>query len=115
MSECKKTRELCKELVGLGAEVVPYVGSRRQPSGYPDRLIWHKLWYGWIEFKDTRTKVAKLQRHRMQCLHERVSGSVFVVRFGNSYDRGTIENHEGDILGKWHSAAGLLRTLADLA
>lgn len=87
--ECKKTKEMCLDLLRHNAVVVPYVGSERQPSGYPDRIVWHSQWHGWIEFKD-KAVIGTLQQKRWRELNARVPGSAVIVRFGDTWDVGKI-------------------------
>lgn len=79
--ECKKTRDFCRALEKLGAITYPLVGSRFSPNGFPDRLIWSKQWQGLVEFKDTNTKVDKLQLVRIRDLNKRKPCTAFLYRF----------------------------------
>lgn len=115
MSECKKTGQLGKALTSLGAVVVPYCATRRQPSGYPDRLVWHTKWSGWLEFKDIKTRLTPLQKHRITELNKRKPGSAYVVRFGSSWSEGQVETVDGEVLSEWYSAEELLEDLKELS
>ncbi len=101
--ECIKTRKLCKKLVDSGAIVVPYVGSQRQPNGYPDRIIWSKHWNGWVEFKDVTTRLASEQKYRIDHLNMRCKGSAVVCRFGTQWYHGTFEDTDGNTLAQWNN------------
>ena len=100
--ETKLTKRWVGAMEGRGAVVVPYVASQMQPSGYPDRIVWHAWWTGWIELKGHRTRVQRNQRLRMRELNRRRAGSAYVFRFvdGSSEARwaGTVEDQEGGVL-----------------
>jgi len=80
-TETQITAGLVKALEGVGAVVVPYTASKRQPAGYPDRIVWHGIWAGWLELKGHQTAVQLNQRIRMEALNARRPGSAWVLRF----------------------------------
>ncbi len=105
--ECEKTRKLCTELKNVNALVFAIVGSTRQEPGWPDRWISHKLWTGFIEFKDERTAIKKKQRWIIQQINKRSPGGAFFVRFPNR-----IESWDGKLIDTFDGTAlGLLRKL----
>ena len=80
-TETQITKGWVDSMKAAGAIVVPYVASRRQPAGYPDRIIHHATWTGWIELKGYRTPVETRQRMRIDSLNARRPASAFVFRF----------------------------------
>lgn len=79
LGECAWTRRICKEMQSCGALVLPYVASKMQPAGYPDRIV---VWRGevyWLEFKGQDTAVQPLQLQRHKELRAR-GANAFVVR-----------------------------------
>jgi hypothetical protein len=81
MKESAWTKQICTEIEVAGGWVIPYVASRQNRAGTPDRQITHRLWAGWLEFKGLKTPVKPLQVHTLQQLNARAAGSAFVVRF----------------------------------
>lgn len=61
MTESEWTRKLCKQMEQAGATVIAIVGSIRQQSGLPDRLIIHKDLVVLVEFKSEKGKLSLLQ------------------------------------------------------
>lgn len=66
MTETEWTRYVCG---WLRAVIVPYVASRRQPAGFPDRIIWAPQGIFWIEFKGPSTPLGKAQELAMRRLN----------------------------------------------
>lgn len=62
-----------------GALVYPIVAGLHAPAGWPDRVVWHPRWKGFVEVK-VDAVVAPAQRHVMSELNRRGAGSAFVVR-----------------------------------
>lgn len=83
--ECKYTRKFCRSLEAQGALTYPLVASEYAPPGWPDRIVEHLRWHGYIEFKDETTIIEPLQLRRMTDL-QFVGAKVVVVRF---FDEGT--------------------------
>lgn len=74
------TRKVCESLVKCNCKVIALTGSLRQEPGLPDRIVWHRFWRGFIEFKGMRTKLTKRQIAVMSELNARRTGSAFVLR-----------------------------------
>ena len=81
MNESAWTKKICTEIEVAGGWVIPYVASRQNKAGTPDRHITHRLWTGWLEFKGLKTPVKPLQVYTLEQLNARSAGSAFVVRF----------------------------------
>jgi hypothetical protein len=110
--ESPATRKLCRDLTALGAKVIAIVGDEMQEPGLPDRIIWHKRWRGWLEFKSHDGVVAPAQLAQMTQLNRRVPNSAWVVRCPG--DMWTLEEPSGALVAKFHDAAGLLKLLGSL-
>jgi hypothetical protein len=54
-----------------GAMIFPIVASKMQPPGWPDRIVVHKGWTGFIEFKGESTAVRPVQVVVMRNLRKR--------------------------------------------
>lgn len=80
--ECKWTKQVCRQLEALGAQVFAAVGGMYQKNGWPDRCVWHKDFCGWLEFKYGDGKLSSLQAYTCQRLWDIAPGSVWVVRGG---------------------------------
>lgn len=104
--ESTKTRALCEDLKRLNTKIFSIVGNRMQEPGIPDRYISHKLWHGWIEFKDEGTQLTEKQAYLIRELNKRQPASAFVIRFP---DR--IEDHEGSLMIRFVDAKDLLKRL----
>lgn len=74
------TKQICKELEDRGADVYPVVAGRLGRSKYPDRLVTHRDWMGWLEFKGVTTVLQKAQKLRLERLRRCRAGSAWVVR-----------------------------------
>lgn len=81
--EIPKTKQFCLELENCGAFIIPYVASKYNRPGVPDRFITHRLWNGWIEFKDAKTQITDLQKWTLSQLRYRGCNAV-VLRFPNT-------------------------------
>jgi len=77
MHECAWTKLVCAQ---LPAKVIPYVASKRQPVGIPDRIIWAKEWQGFVEFKNISTPLGTAQKLTMCRLNAIRRGSAFIWR-----------------------------------
>lgn len=77
MNEGEWTKRVCGQ---LHARVIPYVASKRQPAGIPDRIIWSPIWQGFVEFKNISTPLQVLQRREMARLNAVLAGSAFIWR-----------------------------------
>ena len=80
--ECAKTRDICKDLVALGALVFVLHGNN-VVSGLPDRLIVHRDWSGLLEFKDNNTELRANQRINIKNMVLRDPDFAYIVRFPN--------------------------------
>jgi len=78
--ECKKTREICNLFTACNARVYPIVANNYAPPGWPDRIIIHNYYYGFIEFKDTKTRVQDNQKKIIADIVER-GGLACIARF----------------------------------
>lgn len=101
------TRRICKGLTKLGAIVIPYVGSTRQPIGYPDRHVIHRLWIGWIEFKSVKGRLRPAQKIRMRMMNDARPHTAVVVREGD-----IVEDESGNVLFTFVNCKDLLEKLA---
>jgi hypothetical protein len=75
-----RSKELTPALQAQGALVYPVIAGMHAPAGYPDTVVWHPLWCGWIEAKAETTVTEVLQWVRIEELNRRVRGSACVVR-----------------------------------
>lgn len=108
--ECPWTRDVCRLLTKQNALVLPIVGNRFAPPGWPDRYIAHRKWCGFIEFKGERTVVSPVQRRVIADLRAR-DVNVWVAR-----DAGcqiVVEDEEGNVVART-SPIGFLDELAKL-
>lgn len=104
------TRVMCKQMRMCNAKVIAIVASSMQEPGLPDRLIWHKYWHGFLEFKGSKTAVTGEQTSKIRELNGRVPDSAYVVR---EPDR--IENCCGILVARFDgTGSGLLQTLRRL-
>lgn len=107
-TEAKWTASMRDELEQCGAVVVPYVASAHA-SGWPDRIVWHPKWRGWIEFKGEKTQVAKRQKANIATLNRRRPGTAVIVRYpGICYDFNEVE------LFRFSNGRMLIEKLAEL-
>lgn len=80
-SEIPYTRFVCGLMENrFNAVVIPYVASQRNRPNVPDRIVWHKYWQGFIEFKGVDTPLRDGQRIMINMLNARCPGSAWVVR-----------------------------------
>ena len=79
MRETEYTRRLMQEVTDDGGIVVVNRAGR-EVSGWPDRLIYHRLWRGLVEMKGPSTTIQKNQRKHMRDLWRRSPGGVWVIR-----------------------------------
>lgn len=64
----------------LPALVIPYVASKRNLAGTPDRWVLGQEFEGWIEFKGVRTKVTNIQAYMMRRMNSIQPGTAFIWR-----------------------------------
>lgn len=107
--ECKKTRDVCRELEALGALCYPVVAGDFAPPGWPDRVVWHRRWQGFIEFKDLTTTLKPIQAARIAAINARAPGTAYVGRFTRNGI--TLEDEHGTPLALCKTAKELLDTL----
>lgn len=81
-TEAELTAKVCKELRELGALVYPVVAGRFAAPGWPDRIVWHRQWCGFVEFKAAKTVVQPVQWEVVRQLNIRQPFSAIVARFG---------------------------------
>ncbi len=97
--EIPKTKQFCVELENCGAFVIPYVASKYNRPGVPDRFVTHRLWHGWVEFKDIETKITNLQDWTIKQLRYRGCNAV-ILRFPNTIKIGScIKEFDGTAMG----------------
>lgn len=63
-----------------GAIVYPVIASSFAPDGFPDKLVTHPLWMGWLEMKGERTVVKAKQLYIMAELNRRRQGVAALCR-----------------------------------
>ena len=81
MNESQQTRKLCKQLEQTrGAMCYPLIGGRWSPKFWPDRLILHQLWFGFLEFKSANGKYSAGQIQVMKMIWQRAPARVYGVR-----------------------------------
>lgn len=105
MLEREWTANLRKELELAGAIIVPIIAGPMS-SGWPDRIIWHKLWRGFAEIKGAQTRVTPQQRRNLQSLDRRRPGTAVVLRYP-----GICEDPLGSVQFEFKSARDLLEQL----
>lgn len=113
-SEIPFTRRVCEEMTEAGAFVIPYVASSHA-SGIPDRMVVHRQWSGWLEFKGVTTPVKKRQSLMMKQMHARDPGIVFIVREGEGGDHGTLEDVWEMTIGEFDTGRELIELLVKRA
>lgn len=100
---------LVPELRRCKAEVFSIVGSRMQKASYPDIILDHPYYHGYIEFKNENTILRADQIIQIKKL-KATGAHAFVVRAPN-----VIENEYGDQLTVFlQSGLGLLIALKGL-
>lgn len=104
-NESMKTRELCRALEALGAMTYPLVGSDWQPPGWPDRIVIHKKWFGFLECKVNAAPLSPLQKRRCSELSKR-GASVYVLRYRR--DAMDLERADGTHVARVTNARELL-------
>ena len=97
------TKKICDQITALGGWVIPYVASKKNKAGTPDRHITHRLWTGWLEFKGLKTPVEPLQARTLWQLNERSEYSAFIVRFPGLIQ--TLKEDPGVTCGEWVTLA----------
>lgn len=63
-----------------GAMIYPLIGSQHAPRGWPDVLVWHRLWDGLVELKGPETRVEAQQLSTLQRLHAIKPWSAVIYR-----------------------------------
>jgi hypothetical protein len=104
--EIKWTKKICKELEAQGAMIFPIVASRMQPPGWPDRIIVHKNWTGFIEFKGESTAIRPVQVVVMRNLRKRGKIVYLAREPGILYDP-----YDYRVVGDFGSAAAMLELI----
>ena len=104
------TARVTREMRMCNAMVYPIIACEQTPAGYPDRVVWHSYWQGWIEFKAQTTKLEPHQVKVIRELNKRRPGSAVVVR---EWEGGMIriENEDGRLLGEVNDGKELVRWL----
>jgi len=99
LRESPETVRICRELTARGCKVIAVVGSMRQEEGLPDRIVWHRRWQGFVEFKAHDGKLSAIQRAQMTQLNARRPGSAWVCRMGATNEgRWQLEDEDGRLL-----------------
>ena len=99
-TESERTRRFCAEMIRLNGVVFAVVGGVRQEAGWPDRYICHRVWQGWIEFKNPNGTLSTKQRIVLRSLHERKPGLAYVVRWP-----GYVELWDGTVVAEFDGSA----------
>ncbi len=86
--------------------IFPIVASRMQPPGWPDRIIVHRLWVGFIEFKGVNTAVRPVQAVVMKNLRRR-GRVVYIAREPGIL----IDPLDDRVVGEFTDAAAMLNLL----
>jgi hypothetical protein len=105
--EIQWTKKICKELEACGAMIFPIVASRMQPPGWPDRIVVHKNWHGFIEFKGEHTAVRPVQAVVMKNLRKR-GKLVYIAREPGLL----IDPYDSRVVGEFDSGSAMLMLLA---
>lgn len=71
-------------MIAAGALIQPVVAGTLGQSGWPDRLIIHPLWFGFIEFKRGANPLSKIQEYLHREINRRRKFASFVCRFKES-------------------------------
>lgn len=100
------TARVTKEMRACNALVYPIIACEQTPPGYPDRVVWHTYWQGWLEFKAEHTCLGIHQAHVIRELNRRKAGSAYVVREAGGAIR--IEDEQGAVLGEVGNGRELL-------
>ena len=109
--ECEQTRKLCDELTRCGAICIS-LQAGMFTSGWPDRLVWHKNWRGFLEMKRHDGQLSARQRKNLQDLWRRCPGSCFVVWFPEpGKNLCTLTTYDGTVRGGFTTAEYLLDLL----
>lgn len=91
-SETAYRKFLIPELEGCTAEVFSIVGSKMQKNGYPDIIVDHPYYHGYVEFKGHDTVLEIHQYQRIKLLLA-TGANVLIVRAPNR-----VEDEEGNLL-----------------
>jgi hypothetical protein len=87
--ECETTRRFCRSLEAQGALTYPLIAGTAihggivtgaAPPGWPDRLVLHTKWKGFIECKEGKGRLTPLQARIMGLIRDR-GFPVWVIRF----------------------------------
>ena len=105
MKETTYRKKLCKELRGLGALILPIVGSTNQFAGVPDFYMSHAKWQGFIEMKGEFTTLRAIQIKVMSDLIK-TGTSCYVVRYPNQ-----LQTYKGDPIAEFTDGIDLLEKL----
>lgn len=93
--------------------ILPLVGSKFMPSGWPDRFLCHRRWSGWLEFKDN-ADATLLQVCRMEELNIRQAGIAFEVDVSTLRIRYHKRVNACETINEWDGTAeDLLNVLED--
>lgn len=98
MTESEITRTIiCPSLEAAGAVVIPFVASRHQKVGVPDRRVESLIWSGWFEAKLERNRLSTAQAMFLRGLSERRSPSL-VMRYWPEKSELWFERFDGALL-----------------
>lgn len=109
MGEIVYTKRICAELRAINAMVVPYSASMRNQAGFVDRIVIHRYWSGFLEFKGLNTTIKKHQEITIKQINDRQPATAFVIR-----EPGLIQNHKGETLVEFVTAKEMIACLARL-
>ncbi len=103
--ESEFTARIRDEVVADGGIFIPLVATQ-MTSGWPDRLVYHRLWHGLLEFKAIKGALDDRQRVNIRDLRRRQPTHVVVVREPNR-----CEDEEGTLLFTFNNGAELMLKL----
>lgn len=114
-SESDWTARMMKEIVAAGGLVMPIVAHRRGEPGWPDRLVIHTRWTGFVESKVDGRQLTTLQRVRIREIRRRLpNGAVVARRCGDGYCQ--LEDETGERLALFNGTGlGLLLAMERLS
>lgn len=109
--ESKITTRFAKAVNQTGGLVTPVVASEYL-SGFPDRIVTHPLWRGYIELKVDSNQLSKQQKAVINQLNRINPCCAFVVRYAD--ETWTVEDSEAKVLRETNDPKriiGLIETL----
>lgn len=109
MIETQWTAKLVNELKKCNARVLNIHGGPMQAPGWPDMLIIHRRFHGFVEVKNEKTQVTPLQRRRILDIKSRGFPAI-VLRMPNK-----LEDENGNFIKHFDGTAiNLLQVLRSI-